>query len=836
MKAFDLTPDPKVLLALTHTPLKPLDALSELIDNSIDSIILSSKTGRPVDNPLILINIPSRSDIENNQGCLRVRDNGTGMSAESAEKALKAGFTGNNPFDMLGLFGMGLNIATGKLGRRTTLITARKEDASAIRVVVDLIEITEKSSYEVLPEEIAKPEGFTHGTIIEVSGWWAEGSSNSGFISKLVSYGKPRIRKEIGRRYSTLLKEDRIRILIDDELCPPFEHCVWDQSRYVERQGHGQIPAKYTFSEVVGHQVRCTNCYALVPYDKCPACGSESIRTIQEKIHGWVGIQRYDDNSHYGIDLIRNGRAIRLLEKTAFFDYVDEMGNTIKDYPIDSQYGRIVGEVHLDHVPVDFMKQDFQRSSAEWQRCMSYLRGDSSLQPQQPGADLNKSCIYMLYQGYRRVRRCGPQDMYMGYWDESTDSPKRINRDTEREFLQKFENKEPGYYDDTEWWKLVEQAVTKPQDTLVKCENCGADNLDTAEECLACGAILIGKPCKFCGAEILFSSISCPNCGKSQIPEVKYPWSCQVCGTSNPANLEICKLCKSPRGSADPLTAEILREVSDRNEDLSITGCSVKLADGNYSNPIDVICYNTRRQILSKNQTERLPLITSIEDSIEVFIDTQHSLFKSYAVSSEVLIASEVAAYLHTYNRSVSGHSNHKAHCISNLMNQIISKYYSDTLAETPEQLRDKIKSLFTEIKQKMIYVLPDIAQDIFTNLTEEEIKAMLDNMVADQVDISLMQKYKESGQFIQYLSPSSIIGIFKAYTIRFFDKNVWNLPYSVVPDIPESALDQMRESIKRTYQNCLEDCATYIGTNVTDPLLTKRTGSSLKILLKDLS
>lgn len=30
MPDFDLTPDPRVLIALTHTPLQPLDALCEL--------------------------------------------------------------------------------------------------------------------------------------------------------------------------------------------------------------------------------------------------------------------------------------------------------------------------------------------------------------------------------------------------------------------------------------------------------------------------------------------------------------------------------------------------------------------------------------------------------------------------------------------------------------------------------------------------------------------------------------------------------------------------------------------------------------------------------------
>lgn len=34
---FDFTPDPKVLIALTHTPMQPLDALCELIDNAMNS-------------------------------------------------------------------------------------------------------------------------------------------------------------------------------------------------------------------------------------------------------------------------------------------------------------------------------------------------------------------------------------------------------------------------------------------------------------------------------------------------------------------------------------------------------------------------------------------------------------------------------------------------------------------------------------------------------------------------------------------------------------------------------------------------------------------------------
>ena len=34
---FDFTPDPRALIALTQNPMMPLDAICELIDNSIDS-------------------------------------------------------------------------------------------------------------------------------------------------------------------------------------------------------------------------------------------------------------------------------------------------------------------------------------------------------------------------------------------------------------------------------------------------------------------------------------------------------------------------------------------------------------------------------------------------------------------------------------------------------------------------------------------------------------------------------------------------------------------------------------------------------------------------------
>ena len=69
---------------------------------------------------------------------LSVRDNGPGMSADTMEKAVTAGWTGNDPINNLGMFGMGFNIATARLGTVTTVWTTRKGDPEWVGLQIDL--------------------------------------------------------------------------------------------------------------------------------------------------------------------------------------------------------------------------------------------------------------------------------------------------------------------------------------------------------------------------------------------------------------------------------------------------------------------------------------------------------------------------------------------------------------------------------------------------------------------------------------------------------------------------------------------------------------------------
>ena len=777
---FDFTPDPKVLIALTHTPMQPLDALCELIDNAIDSFHSAKIQGVPVDNPVIIVTLPTRKQLASGGGVVRIQDNGPGMTAENAEKAIKAGFSGNNPYDTLGLFGMGFNISTGKLGNITTFMTSRSDMSSYIRTVINLERINSTKNYSLDAEELPKGDDQpfsinSHGTIIEVTDWWPEGNANRGFIQKLVQYGMPKIREEIGRRYATILRKGEIRIIINDGKCEPYEHCVWDDSRYVVRKT-GNVPAVIRFDKIVGTSKRCGKCTAILGSDDyvCPSCGSTSVRTVEEKVVGWVGIQRFDSDTDYGIDLIRNGRAIKIAEKDAFFWFVDEFKHMIKDYPIDSQYGRIVGEVNLDFVPVDFLKQDFQRSSVEWQKAMSFIRGNSSLQPSQPGASENHSPVYKLYQAYRRVRQFGKGDMYMGYWDADSRTAKRISRDTEKEYYEKFLQKIPGFYDDTEWWKLVETADQPPIEELPECPHCGTQNLKEAEICVGCGEVLKGKTCvnEECAKTIPYSAATCPHCGANQIPVILEPWICKVCKTKNVATDDVCKCCHSPRGANHPLSKEELLAHSDKVDALSSEALSVRLADGSMSNALHVEVYSTHAPMAVPGTTITEPLTIHKEiGKLTIFIDRSHPFFTRCSLSREQLIAGEIAMNIYQERMNLASFAEHN---LSNLTWEVLKSYWRESIEIDFDSIFKDATDLLREIQSRVKDSLGGDAQLYFDELTNDEKRILTNALIQNAIDLSSIGDLRTSGEYVLYTPFSFLQKLYEEDPEIFFGGHVW--------------------------------------------------------------
>ena len=833
----DLTPDPRVLRALTHTPLKPIDALCELIDNSLDSFQIAERSGAPIRGALVVIDVPVKSDLADGGGRVSVRDNGPGLSVASAEKALKAGFSGNNPFDTLGLFGMGFNIATGKIGTTTRFLTAIRDGGSelAAKITVDLPSMERSGHYNVPVERIAKPAAFEHGTLIEITGWWPAGNPNRDFIHKLSAIPKPKLREEIGRRYASVLRKGKIRIIVNNEDCRAFEHCVWSDQRAVEKQGWGRIPARFDFNELTGTQTRCDKCYRRIEDGgDCPECGvGTPKRTIEERVRGWVGVQRFDDADHFGIDLLRNGRAIRVLEKEAFFTFSDELGRKINDYPIDGPYGRIVGEVHLDHVAVDFMKQDFQRSSREWDDAMRFLRGASSLQPRQKGANENASPIFKLYQGYRRVRNVGKRDMYMGSWDREQGAGVRVSRELEREYYRKFVERAPGFYDDEEWWKLVEAADEAPVKGIKNCPGCGSHVLEEDEVCTICGDILVAKNCVECQQSIQFSALSCPQCGHSQIPEVAEPWSCNVCKDRNSADSVTCSGCGAAIGTKDPLSEGWLQGRAEPVAAYSLKGLTVALADGSNSQPVDLRVYRMTDKILAGRERVSVPChVISDSSGLAIYFDPSHEAFGAGALDATTLIAGEAARRIFGDKLSlVSAHQG--LHTIPRLTWLALQKLAP---AEKASNLRERLLAFFADVAERLSAVGEGTVESMSSEMTETVMKQVVDAVQATGRSPLELPKMIADGSLAAFFPPDFIVSTLRKYPDLFFDGHVFTDSYKSLQHLPEAAALVVRNEVVRIYASCMDDCAQFIELRRTSKALEQRARYSLEYLERNLA
>ena len=145
---FDLRPDPRVLPMLGEINIDEWRCIAELIDNSVDGFLHARRAGASLPLMRVDVSLPM-ADKEGAQ--VKVADTGTGMTPEVLQRAVSAGWSGNNPIDNLGLFGMGFNIATARLGTVTEVWTTRQGDLEWHAVVAPLA--------LVYPRKILRPPG-----------------------------------------------------------------------------------------------------------------------------------------------------------------------------------------------------------------------------------------------------------------------------------------------------------------------------------------------------------------------------------------------------------------------------------------------------------------------------------------------------------------------------------------------------------------------------------------------------------------------------------------------------------------------------------------------------
>lgn len=461
MNKINLTPDPRILRMLGQIELKGWQCIAEFVDNAIDAMLKERGDAQEVSNR-IEVSVPGKRQI--NKGTpLIVKDNGVGMNEQELENSLRAGYSSQN-IENLGLFGMGFNIATARLGDIVEVWTSKEGMGHDIGVKIDLLEMQRSNSFE--RELLVRAKTFpSSGTSIEVSGFHPR-------AEKLLN--RMQIIRQMNMIYSQSLLDDYgVEIYVNGKPVQPFKMCVWDESRSVTYKGES-IPVIYNINHEFGKRSFCQRC--LIWLDSrheelqgdtcCSNCNlKDSVKLKNVTLRGWVGIQRYNHKEDYGFNIIRNGRIIKRFDKSLFTwqdRYERNNGESIFEYPIDTtaQGGRIVGELIADFITPTYTKDNFESTDKLWLDSVEVVRGASPLQPEKAkllGFRENRSPLAKLFYGYRRSFPPGKRWLIPG-----TSQGKGMY-EAAREWGYKFHDGDPKYQADDIWWEYVVKAEVQEE-------------------------------------------------------------------------------------------------------------------------------------------------------------------------------------------------------------------------------------------------------------------------------------------------------------------------------------------------------------------------------------
>ena len=454
LETLDITPAPRILRSLGEIPFQTWQCMAELIDNSIDAFL--SNHSSAYDAPEQKISVTWTSDSVAASGrTVEVTDNACGMSIEKLQDAVRAGYTSNDPVGNLGLFGMGFNISTARLGEVTTILSTRRGDADWVGIQIDFQKLHEAKRFDAPIIREHKENAEESGTRITIS------KLRAGIIAELPNK-ENEIRHRLESVYAPLLNSQDITIVVKGRPLRPRNHCVWSESRYV-RYNDQNVPARVSIDRNLGDALFDLDRNSYLTRDEAEKYYIDqqegkswppNISERSKRLTGWIGIQRYADPNDFGIDFIRNGRKILVSDKTLFQYENPITGQKELQYPLDlgtSVGGRIVGELNVDYLLPTYQKNDFDRSDISWMETVEALCGVGPFLPKSRKAmgfsEPNCSPLGLLVNAYRRVDK-GTKCLF---------APNDISKRYAAEFRKGLRD----YMDDTLWWKAAQEEDQK---------------------------------------------------------------------------------------------------------------------------------------------------------------------------------------------------------------------------------------------------------------------------------------------------------------------------------------------------------------------------------------
>jgi len=249
----DITPDLTLLKKAGQQNYRIPDAVAELVDNEIDARIPGQKL-------TIQVIIQMGKDPR-----IVAEGNGSGMSQETAAKAMKMAYSEKRP-EEIGEFGLGMKAACSNLGKSFEILTCTADSHHATRIIYNEDQFLKVGQWKLPLERVDKP--FDHGTRVTI----IEPKVN------LYAGLKDTMLVAFGRIFKHFIHDGGVEILVNGEPVVAEEPKLLDQ-----------YTKPFAF-EVQGH-----------------------------KVQGWSGLQtRYSQTGGYGFELIRHNRVLLRHEKIGF--------------------------------------------------------------------------------------------------------------------------------------------------------------------------------------------------------------------------------------------------------------------------------------------------------------------------------------------------------------------------------------------------------------------------------------------------------------------------------------------------------------------------------------
>lgn len=689
--------------------------------------------------PTVSVTLPSRaSDAKTAE--VWVQDNGRGMTLNTLENAVRAGWTSNARYGSLGLYGVGFNIATARLGRVTTIKTTRSGDPSWTVLTLDLVKLARGESYMVPVRFEPKDHPDEHGTRIVIS-------SLKNDQWQTLSRQANKIREQLGDVYSYLLRERNFLITVNGRRVQPRLPCLWDASRFVTRSGE-EVKAVLEIDQSLTPMNACLDCGWWNPVDvqRCGDCDSGRLHETIRRIWGWIGVQRYFHKNDYGIDFLRNGRKILIRDKRLFYwEDPDGLDGPELEYPIDSQRpkGRFVGEIHCDHVPVIYQKTAFEYDTPEWRTVVRTIRGDSPLREkiaQRLGRPINISPLAKLFAGYRR------EDAGLRYLVPG--DGKQALHDKAIEWAASFRAGDPEYQSDDVWH---EAAYRHDHPMIVEPE----------------------------GEADVFAEMGLDESGASQ-SESRDP---------SPSDSDDSKGRSAPVSSQVPEPPVKHVETFDQRLDRYRKGAEsiIDLA-GRYEatglGNVELTVWAVHGKPIHDPSGQEVPIFTHMirPPKAEAFVNVTHPLFTEYGVDVRELAMVDLAEFMRVRGTAAGQVPKPLSSVLVDIKRRSSDqKVTADALIARASRLLDRIR----EAMQREVKGAPTGYWEVVL----ETQRAGAQRRFAIEGGDSTWDSAIDSGDFVLFLPASAIVRLLERYPDAFLDGKVFRQPYVSLSDESSRAL-----------------------------------------------